>query len=129
MLARPRCSLALCGVLAALLVLTPGRAGAAEPGKTIRFIPQADLRLLDPVWTTALITRNHAYMVYDTLFALDERFERRPQMLESWASEPGGLVHHFTLRPGLRFHDGAPVRALDAVASVKRWMQRDVLGQ
>jgi peptide/nickel transport system substrate-binding protein len=112
-----------------LLMLALGTAAGAEPGKTIRFIPQADLRLLDPVWTTALITRNHAYMVYDTLFALDERFGRRPQMLQSWTSEPGGLIHHYTLRPGLKFHDGAPVRALDAVVSVKRWMQRDVLGQ
>jgi peptide/nickel transport system substrate-binding protein len=104
-------------------------AGAETSGKTLRFIPQADLRVIDPVWTTALITRNHAYMVYDTLFALDERFEPQPQMVESWRAEEGGLVHEFTLRPGLKFHDGQAVRAADAAASVRRWMQTNTLGQ
>jgi peptide/nickel transport system substrate-binding protein len=117
----------IAAALLASLVGLPAR--AADVAKTIRFIPQADLRILDPVWTTGLITRNHAYMIYDTLFALDERFERRPQMVEEWTTEAGGLVHHFVLRASLKFHDGQPVRAADAVASVKRWMQRDVLGQ
>jgi peptide/nickel transport system substrate-binding protein len=117
----------LAGLLAAAALAAP--AEAQTSGKTLRFIPQADLRVIDPVWTTALITRNHAYMVYDTLFALDDQFRPQPQMLESWRSEEDGLRHEFTLRPGLKFHDGQPVRAADAAASIRRWMQTNTLGQ
>lgn len=102
---------------------------AAEDGTTLRFIPQADLRVLDPVWSTAYITRNHAYMIYDTLFGTDENFKPRPQMVESWSVSPDKLTYGFTLRDGLKFHDGAPVRAQDCVASLQRWMKRDALGQ
>ena len=115
--------------IVALLLMGAGTAAAETAGKTLRFIPQSDLRVIDPIWTTALITRNHAYMIYDTLFALDERFRPQPQMVESWHDGEDGLVHEFTLRPGLKFHDGQPVRAADAVASLKRWMQTNTLGQ
>jgi peptide/nickel transport system substrate-binding protein len=104
---------------------------AAEPkmGGTLRFIPQADLKILDPVWTSAYITRNHGYMIYDTLFALDENLKPQPQMVDTWQVSEDGLQYTFTLREGLKFHDGTPVTAGDAVASLKRWGQRDVVGR
>jgi peptide/nickel transport system substrate-binding protein len=111
------------------LTLAPLAAWAADSGKTLRFIPEADLRSLDPIWTTAYITRNHGYMVYDTLFALDENFKPQPQMVDTWKVSDDKLTYSFTLRDGLKFHDGQPVRSADCIASLERWMKRDVLGQ
>jgi peptide/nickel transport system substrate-binding protein len=110
------------------LVLVPG-AFAQSSGKTVKFIPEADLRSLDPIWTTAYITRNHGYMVYDTLFALDEHFQPQPQMVDTFTVSPDKLTYSFTLRDNLKFHDGQPVRSADCIASLGRWMKRDVLGQ
>jgi peptide/nickel transport system substrate-binding protein len=102
---------------------------AQTSSKTLRFVAQADLRVIDPIWTTAYITRNHGYMIYDTLFALDEGFRPHPQMVASWRATDDQLSWSFTLRDGLKFHDGGPVRSADCVASLERWSKRDVLGQ
>lgn len=88
----------------------------------------APLRTLDPVATTAYITRDYGYMVYDTLVAMDENFEVRPQMAD-WEISPDKLVYTFTLRDGLAWHDGASVTAEDCIASLERWRQRDGMGQ
>ncbi|MBC7431172.1 MAG: ABC transporter substrate-binding protein [Rubritepida sp.] len=99
----------------------------AQPAaaRTIRVIPQANLTSLDPIWTTAVVTRNHGFMVYDQLCAQDAAGEIRPQMAEGWELAADRLTLTFTLRPGLRFHDGEAVRAVDCVASIKRWARRD----
>ena len=97
--------------------------------KVLKFIPQADLRILDPIATTAYITRNHGYMVYDTLFAMDEKFQVKPQMLDNYEMSKDQLTYTFTLRDGLKFHDGAAVKAADCIASIDRWSKRDALGQ
>jgi peptide/nickel transport system substrate-binding protein len=110
------------------LVASPA-AYAQSSGKTIKFIPEADLRSLDPIWTTAYITRNHGYMVYDTLFALDEHFKPQPQMVDTWKVSDDKLTYTFILRDKLKFHDGQPVRSADCIASLQRWMKRDALGQ
>src|SRR5690348_3541388 len=97
-------------LLTGLLALSLAPAALAQTsGKTIKFIPEADLRSLDPIWTTAYITRNHGYMVYDTLFALDEHFKPQPQMAEKWTVSEDNLVYTITLRDGLKWHDGEPV--------------------
>jgi peptide/nickel transport system substrate-binding protein len=114
---------------AGALILGAPDAGAESGPKVLKFIPQADLRSLDPIWTTAYITRNHGYMVYDTLFALDANFVPQPQMVDSYTVSPDKLKYSFTLRPGQKWHDGAPVRAADCVASLKRWEKRDPQGQ
>jgi peptide/nickel transport system substrate-binding protein len=101
----------------------------ADDTKTLRFIAQSDLRVLDPIWTTAYITRNHGYMLFDTLFALDSKFKPHPQMVGDYNISPDKLRYSFTLRDGLKFHDGQPVRGADCAASLKRWMARDALGQ
>jgi peptide/nickel transport system substrate-binding protein len=106
--------------------------GMPDPSRcetVLRFIPQADLRVLDPIWTSAYITRNHGYMVFDTLFGTDAQFQPQPEMVDSWQISPDKLVYTFSLRQNLKFHDGSPVRASDCVASLQRWMQRDTLGQ
>ncbi|WP_158747757.1 ABC transporter substrate-binding protein, partial [Acidisphaera sp. L21] len=102
---------------------------ASGDSRTLRVIPQANLTSLDPVWTSAVVTRNHGYMVYDQLLAVDAGFTPRPQMVAGWTVEDDGLTWRFTLRPGLRFHDDEPVRAQDCVASIQRWWARDTLGQ
>ncbi len=100
---------------------------AANP-RTLRYIPDADLAILDPVWTTATITRDHAYMVFDQLYGIDETDTVRPQMLAGHTLE-GGTTWTLTLRNGLRFHDGTPVLAADAVQSIRRWAARTPFGQ
>jgi peptide/nickel transport system substrate-binding protein len=105
-------------------------AGAcAEAAKTVRVVPQSDLKILDPVWTTAGVTRNHGFMVYDTLFGLDDKGVIRPQMVDKYTTSPDGRVWTFVLRNGLMFHDGKPVTSEDVIASLKRWGQRDIMGQ
>ena len=101
------------------------RAGAAT---TLKFIPYADLALLDPA-VSAFVTRNHVMMVFDTLFAMDEAGQMQPQMLSGYATEPDGLTWTLTLRDGIKFHDGTPVLARDAVASIRRWQVNDAFGQ
>jgi peptide/nickel transport system substrate-binding protein len=103
--------------------------GRAQGTRTLRLIPQADLTVLDPVWTTAYVTRNHGFLVFDTLFGIDDGFKIHPQMVAGSVTENGGRVWRLGLRPGLRFHDGTPVLARDCVASIKRWGQRDSFGQ
>jgi peptide/nickel transport system substrate-binding protein len=97
--------------------------------RTLRVVPQANLTSLDPIWTTAIVTRNHGFLVYDQLCAQDAQGGIKPQMAEGWATEKDGLNTTFTLRAGLRFHDGEPVRAADCVASMRRWAARDTFGQ
>jgi peptide/nickel transport system substrate-binding protein len=115
-------------VLTLALTTTPTLAPAGSP-QTLRLIAQADLRVLDPIWTTATITRNFGYMIYDTLFALDSQFRAQPQMVQSWSIARDRLTYTFTLRDGLKFSDGEPVRSTDCIASLKRWGARDALGQ
>ena len=69
---------------AALIATTLGAPSWAQSPKVLKFIPQADLRSIDPIWTTAYITRNHGYMVYDTLFAMDKDLNPQPQMVDTY---------------------------------------------
>jgi peptide/nickel transport system substrate-binding protein len=102
---------------------------AQKAQQTLRFVAQADLKILDPIWTTAYITRNHGYLVYDTLFGTDENLEVRPQMVGRTTVSPDGMKYTFTLRDGLRWHDGQPVLSEDCVESLKRWGKKDRFGQ
>ena len=123
-----RSTLGALGALALALVLSAPAARAQEQ-KVLKFIPQADLRILDPITTTAYITRNHGYMIYDTLFATDAKFQVQPQMVDKYELSKDQLTYTFTLRDGLKFHDGQPVRSADCIASIERWAKRDALGQ
>ncbi|MBS7812649.1 ABC transporter substrate-binding protein [Roseococcus pinisoli] len=116
------------GVLAATAVgvaapSVVGAQGGAQ--RLLRVIPQANLTSLDPVWTTAVVTRNNAFMVFDQICAQDSKGEIRPQMAEGWSLADDRLSLTFTLREGLVFHDGQKVTSRDVVASIKRWSRRD----
>lgn len=100
----------------------------AQSARILRFVPQADPAILDPIVTTGLVTRNHGFLIFDTLYGVDEQFRPQPQMVEGHSIEADGLRWTMKLRDGLRFHDGTPVLARDAVASVKRWGARDTFG-
>ena len=96
---------------------------------TLKFVPQANLSALDPIWTTATVTNNHGYHVFDTLYGADMELKPQPQMVEGHEVLDGGKAWRIKLREGLVFHDGQPVRAADCVASLKRFCQRDSYGQ
>src|SRR5271154_2465815 len=102
--------------------------GRTEAQKTITFVPHADLASLDPVWTTADITRNYALAVLDTLYGYDAEFNAQPQMVERHSVDDDGKQWDLTLRDGLKFHDGTPVLARDCVATIKRWAKRYPMG-
>ena len=116
------------------LFLASGAAALARPAiaqraKLLRFVPEGDVAVLDPIWTTATVTRNHGYMVFDTLYGQNARFEIEPQMVAGHTVEADGKLWRLTLREGLRFHDGEPVRARDVVPSIKRFAARDAFGR
>ena len=103
------------GVAAAAVTLGAPSIRAQNGRQTLRFVAEADLKILDPIWTTAYITRNHGYLVYDTLFGTDENHQVKPQMVDRTTVSPDGMRYTFTLRDGLRWHDGKPVVAEDCV--------------
>ena len=113
---------------AASALARPALAQSAR-AKTLRIVPQAGLSALDPIWTGAAVTQAHGYCVFDTLYALDAHFVPMPQMAAGHSVSDDGLTWTITLRDGLAFHDGTPVRAADCVASLKRWAARDSFGQ
>ncbi|MEA2811017.1 MAG: peptide/nickel transport system substrate-binding protein [Rhodospirillaceae bacterium] len=116
-------------ILGLLVACALGAAGTAQAQSTLRVVNHSDLKILDPVWTTAYIVRNHGYMIYDTLFAMDGNLEVKPQMVDKWTTSDDKLTWTFTLRDGLEWHDGTPVTAEDVVPSLKRWSVRDPVGQ
>jgi peptide/nickel transport system substrate-binding protein len=103
--------------------------GGVASAQTVRAVMHAEVKFLDPHFTTADITQVHGYMIYDTLFALDANGQPQPQMVEAYRVSADKLTYTFTLRDGLKWHDGKPVRAADAVASLKRWAIKDAAGQ
>ena len=126
-----RRSLISAAVAAALsLGLAAGaQAQSKSDTRTLRFVPHSNLNVLDPIWTTQYMARNHGYMVYDVLFALDEKNQIKPQMVDKWSVSPDRKTWTFTLRDGLMFHDDKPVTSDDVIASLKRWSARDAMGQ
>src|SRR3990172_776665 len=113
---------------AATLAGASGVALAQGDAKVLRVVPHSNLAILDPIWTTAYMSRNHGYMIYDTLFGTDEKSQVKPQMVESWTTSSDRRLWTFKLRKGLEFHDGKPVTGEDVVASLARWGKRDAMG-
>lgn len=107
----------------------PAVAQGAAARNTLRFVPHANLGAIDPVATSGYIVRNFGFMIYDTLYGVDSEFRTRPQMVEGHELSNNDRTWQFRLREGLRFHDNEPVRAVDCVASIKRWAARDTMGQ
>ena len=104
----------------------------AQGKRVLKFIPQSDLAILDPIWTTAYATRNHGYMVFDTLYGQSGEqngFKTTPQMVAGHVIEDDGKTSKLMLREGLLFQDGQKVLASDCVASIRRWGVRDSFGQ
>jgi len=110
-------------------VLSVAAAPAVHAESVLRIVMNSDLKILDPIWNTAFVIRDHGYMVYDTLFAIDAQGEIKPQMVDRTEVSADQLTYTFTLRQGLAWHDGQPVTAEDCVASIKRWGARDTVGQ
>src|SRR5689334_3102282 len=96
---------------------------------TLKAVMNSDLKILDPIWTTAYVQRGFGYMVWDTLFSVDDKFAVKPQMVDKWSVSDDKLTWTFTLRDGLVWSDGKPVTSEDCIASIKRWGARDSMGQ
>ena len=126
MLTRRRFAAATAAATAAVLA-TPSLV-RAESSRVLKFIPQSDLTVIDPIWSTAYTARNHGYLVFDTLFGMDSQYRIQPQMVGGARIEDDHRAWDLTLREGLLFHDGEPVLARDCVASIRRWAARDGLG-
>ncbi len=116
-------------IASAVVTALVAAAAPASAQTVLKMVPQADLRVLDSVYTTVTITNNYSRMVYDVLFAMDSKLVPRPQMVESYKVSDDKLTWTFVLRPGLRFHDGSAVTSKDVVASFKRWQNRAVDGK
>jgi peptide/nickel transport system substrate-binding protein len=117
-------------ILASAVGLAAVCASSLALAETVyKIVMHSDVKELDPIWSGAYITRNFGYMIYDTLFAIDDDFRVKPQMVEKWEQSADGLTWTFTLRDGLEWHDGAPVTSEDCIASLKRWSARDSMGQ
>jgi peptide/nickel transport system substrate-binding protein len=102
--------------------------GVHAQNNVLRIVPHSNLAVLDPIWTTAYMSRNHGYMIYDTLFGTDEKGAVKPQMVDTWSISPDSRMYTFKLRKGLEFHDGKPVTGEDVIASLQRWGKRDAMG-
>jgi peptide/nickel transport system substrate-binding protein len=120
--------IAVAAAVAASFAAGTGSALAQGDPKVLRIVPHSNLAILDPIWTTAYMSRNHGYMIYDTLFGSDEKNQVKPQMVESWSVSPDNRLWTFKLRKGLEFHDGKPVTGEDVTASLARWGKRDAMG-
>ncbi|HEX3347202.1 MAG TPA: ABC transporter substrate-binding protein [Acetobacteraceae bacterium] len=120
---------ALAAALALGTIVPGGVASAQSPVKALTVVPSADLPNIDPVFASVVITRIFGMMVYEELFAWDSNLQPKPQMVDTWTTSPDGLAWRFTLRDRQKFHDGAPVTSADVIASLKRWMQKDIVGQ
>ena len=114
---------------AAAAALAAPSVGLAQGANVLKFVPQTDVSVLDPIWTTTYPTRDHALLVFDTLFGMDGSYRMTPQMLEGALTGEDGKLWTLTLRDGLKFHDGTRVLARDCVASIRRWGARDAFGQ
>jgi peptide/nickel transport system substrate-binding protein len=108
--------------------LTMPHIARAQATTPLRFVPQADVAILDPTITTGLVNRNHGFVVFDTLYGIDLDGKTQPQMVAGHTVEDDGKLWTMTLRDGLMFHDSQPVRARDVVASLRRWGSRDAFG-
>jgi peptide/nickel transport system substrate-binding protein len=115
-------------LLASATLLLAAAPAVAQTPKTLRVVMHSDLKIIDPVWTTANIVRDHGYLIYDTLFGFDARFEPQPQMVDTWTVSEDKLVWNFRLREGLKWHDGQQVTAHDVIPSIQRWIAKDTLG-
>ncbi len=102
--------------------------GTAVAETTLRYVPHVDLASLDPVTASLDIVKEHGFLIYDTLYAFDENFKPQPQMVKEMTLSEDRKTYRFTLRDGLKWHDGQPVKAEDCIASLKRWMERDHAG-
>src|SRR5262245_36435127 len=118
----------LTGAVTATGALATPAISQRAAARALRFVPQADLANFDPIWNTQYVVRNAAALVWDTLYGVDDKLKPQRQMVEAEEVSSDGLTWTFKLRPGLKFHDGAPVLAKDVVASLTRWMARDSMG-
>ena len=119
----------LTGTAVSAAALAAPRISRGADTRVLKFIPQADPTIIDPIWTTAYVTRNHGFMIFDTLYGIDNAYHAQPQMVAGHVVEDDGKTWKLTLRDGLMWHDGTKVLAKDCVASIQRWGKRDAFGQ
>ncbi len=120
---------ALATALGAAVASGPLAIAPASAETVLKAVMHSDVKIIDPIWTTAYISRNVGYMIYDTLFALDAKNDVKPQMVDKVDVSADKLTYTMTLRDGLLWHDGQPVTAEDCIQSLKRWSAKDSLGQ
>ncbi|QCK88045.1 ABC transporter substrate-binding protein [Phreatobacter aquaticus] len=118
----------LAGLSAPFLLSASAGAQTVSRAQTLRVVPETLTTILDPHFTTSFTARDFSYLVFDTLFAVDDKWQVKPQMVDTWTKSADGATWTFTLRDGLTFHDGTAVTSEDCVASLRRWGARDTMG-
>lgn len=113
---------------AALPALALPAVARAAGATTLRFVPIIDLAFVDPIYSGAQVSRNHGFMVFDTLYGMNSKLEITPQMVEGHTVGDDGKLWELRLRDGLLWHDGERVLARDCTASIRRWSKRDAFG-
>jgi peptide/nickel transport system substrate-binding protein len=114
---------------AASALAAPAVHAQSSREQTLKLVPLTSLYSLDTIFNTSLVTTNHGWAVYDSLFGMNSKGEIRPQMAEGHTLSDDGRIYEITLREGLKFHNGEPVRAQDCLQSLKRWAGRETFGQ
>jgi peptide/nickel transport system substrate-binding protein len=84
---------------------------------------------LDEHQTTASITAEIGYCMYETLFAYDHEYQPLPMLAESYNVSDDGLNHTFKLRQGVLFHNGDEMTSEDVVACMQRWGEISGVGK
>ena len=98
-------------------------AGAGKPSGKLTLAAQAAPPSLDPQSNAAFATRMVAVHIYEPLVTFAEDFSVVPMLAESWQVSADGTLYTFSLRKGVKFHNGKEMTSDDVVASFDRFMQ------
>src|SRR2546430_3222447 len=104
--------------VAALVLAVLVSAAHAEPVQ-ITIAPPAEATTMDPGRSTQVLTVNYFANLYDTLTRWDGSLRLEPGLAVAWKNV-NDTTWEFTLRQGVKFHDGVPLAAEDVRATLER---------
>jgi peptide/nickel transport system substrate-binding protein len=106
----------------AAVLLLGALASSAHAQVQITISQPAEATTMDPGRSTQVLTVNYFYNLYDALTRWDNTLKLQPGLATSWKNV-NETTWEFTLRQGVKFHDGAPLTAEDVKATLERNLQ------